>query len=49
MMEIIANDYDKNSWWNLDISIEKIGPKLKFNMIFHLQTNGRMERFNGIY
>jgi len=33
----------------LDISFEKIGPKLKFNMIFHLQTNGQTERFNGIY
>jgi hypothetical protein len=33
----------------LNISSKKIGLKLKFNMIFHLQTNGQMERFNGIY
>jgi hypothetical protein len=33
----------------LDISFEKIEPKLKFNMIFHLYTNGQMDRSNGIY
>ncbi len=42
MLKIIVNDYDAKFTYKIwTFLMKKVGTKLKFNMTFHLQTNGQ--------